>query len=516
MNIIHLLYMDTNLNTITKMYDKLNYFDQYGGSLILFIIITIVVILLVSYFHTMTNIQPIINDWPNQRCKPTIIPFAGLITHPEGVTASEYTSQNFTYCTQNILSNITGYAVEPLTYLTNILQQIANIIQQSIQSIRAMFDKIRSSMQQVSEEIMGRLMNIMTPLMQIIISFKDLTSKIQGTMTAGLFTLLGSYYTLKSLMGAIAQFIIIILIAIAVMVAIFWILPFTWGAAIANTVIFIAIAIPMAIILTFMTDVLHVNAGYKIPKIKCFDKDTLIKMQDGTQKKIIDIQTGDILSNNNVITAKIKVTTEGSDIYKLDDIIVSDSHIVKYRNIWIPVSNHPDAVKCESYNEPFLYCLNTSNKIIEIKNHIFTDWDEIYDESLSHILNNIVIPIKTSKDIHKYLDCGFAESTKIKLANGKCKDISKVCINDVLENGEIVYGLVEIDGLDIAENVSYNLGKNNIVEGYIPDLYVYKNNCHVFNQKLYHLLTDKKTFKLGSVIIRDYNSAIDRFLEIQM
>ena len=516
MNIIHLLYMDTNLNTITKMYDKLNYFDQYGGSLILFIVITIVVILLVSYFHTMTNIQPIINDWPNQRCKPTIIPFAGLITHPEGVTASEYTSQNFTYCTQNILSNITGFAVEPLTFITNVLQQLANTIQQSIQSIRAMFDKVRNSMQQVSEEIMGRLMNIMTPLMQIIISFKDLIGKIQGTMTAGLFTLLGSYYTLKSLMGAIAQFIIVILITLAAMIAVLWIMPFTWGAAIANTSIFVAISIPMAIILTFMSDVLHINAGYKIPKIKCFDKDTLITMHDGTQKKIIDIKTGDILSNNNVVTAKFKVTTEGSDIYELDNVIVSDSHIVKYRNIWIPVSSHPDAVKCESYNEPFLYCLNTTHKIIKINDQIFTDWDEIYDESLNQILNNKIIPIKSRKDIHKYLDWGFAESTKVKLSNGDYKEINKMSIFDVLENGEIVYGVVEIDGTDIAENVLYNLGENNVVEGYIPDLNILRQQIPTTNQKLYHLLTDKKIFKMGNTIIPDYNAAIDRFLEIPM
>ena len=87
--------MDTNLNNITKMYDKLTYYDQYGGSLILFIIITIVVIIIVTYFHTMINVQPIIDDWPNQRCKPNIIPIAGLITHPEGVSAREYTSQNF-------------------------------------------------------------------------------------------------------------------------------------------------------------------------------------------------------------------------------------------------------------------------------------------------------------------------------------------------------------------------------------------------------------------------------------
>jgi hypothetical protein len=488
--------MDANLNNITKMYDKLNYFDQYGGSLILFIVITIVVILLVSYFHTMSNIQPIINDWPNQRCKPTILPFAGFITHPEGVTASQYTAQNFTYCTQNILSNITGHAVQPLTYITNVLQKLAETIQNSIQSVRAMFDKIRTSMQDVSEEIMGRLMNVMTPLMQIIISFKDLTGKIQGTMTAGLFTLLGSYFTLKSLMGAIAQFIISILIALSVMIAIFWIMPFTWGAAIANTSIFVAIAIPMAIILNFMNDVLHVNGGYKIPKIKCFDKDTLITMIDGTQKKIIDIKTGDIISNNNVVTAKIKVTTEGSNIYKLNNIIVSDSHIVKYGNIWIPVSKHPNAINIESYNEPFLYCLNTTNKIIEINNQIFTDWDEIYGDSLDKVLNNRLIPIKTVKDIHKYLDIGFTESTKIKLDNGDYKEINTIAINDVLENGEIVYGVVEIDGSNISENVLYNLGKN------------------TSNHKLYHLLTDKKTFKLGNITIPDYNNAIDRFLEM--
>jgi hypothetical protein len=516
MNIIQLLYMDENLKNITKMYDKQNYFDQYGGSVILFIIITIIVILLVSYFHTMINIQPIIDDWPNQRCNPSIIPFAGLITHPEGVSATEYTQQNFAFCTQNILSNITGTAVEPLTYTTNALQKIADTINQSIQSIRAMFDKVRTSMQDVSEEIMGRLMNIMSPLMQIIISFKDLIGKIQGSMTAGLFTLLGSYYTLKSLMGAIAQFIITILITLSVMVAAFWAFPFTWGAAIANTAIFVAIAIPMAIILAFMTDVLHVKAGYKIPKIKCFDKDTLITMNDGTQKKIIDIQTGDILSNNNVVTAKFKVTTEGSDIYELDDIIVSDSHIVKYNNIWIPVSKHPYAVKCESYNEPFLYCLNTSNKIIKINNYIFTDWDEIYEESLDRVLNNKLIPIKTRKDIHKYLDWGFEESTMVKLANGEYKEINKICINDVLENGEIVYGVVEIDGLDIAENVLYNLGENILVEGYVPDSSIYRQPIPSTNQNLYHLLTDKKTFKLGNMIIPDYNAAIDRFLEIEM
>lgn len=502
--------MDTNINNITKMYDKLTYYDQYGGSVILFIIITIVVIIMVTYFHTMINIQPIIDDWPNQRCKPNIIPIAGFITHPEGVSASEYTSQNFTYCTQNILSGITGSAVQPITFITSVLQSLANTIQTAIQSIRAMFHKIRTSMKSVSEEIMGRIMNIMSPLMQIIISFRDLIGKIQGTMTAGLFTLLGSYYALKSLMGAIAQFIIVILISIAVMVAAFWVVPFTWGAAIANTVIFIAIAIPMSIILAFMVDTLKVNTSYKIPKIKCFDKNTMIKMNDGVHKKIREIKPGEILHNNNMVTAIIKVTTEGSKMYYLNNVLVSDSHIVKFNDKWIRVSEHPYAFKCRKYNEEFLYCLNTSQKFIEINNTIFTDWDEIYDDSLNAIL------AKTSlkkEIIHKCLDCGFVGHSMIPLKNKGYEFLHKIKINDILENGEKVYGFVEIHGSSLVNQFSYNLGENKFIEGHSLDFNYPKTKIINKYNKLYHLLTDRGTFKIQNTIIKDYNAAIDRFLE---
>jgi hypothetical protein len=505
--------MENELNNINKMYEKLTYFDQYGGSVVLFIVITIVIILLTSYFHTMINIQPIIDDWPNQRCKPTIIPFAGFITHPEGMSASEYTSQNFAYCSQNILSGITGTAVEPLTFITNSLKSIADMIQKEIQAIRAMFDKVRTSMQAVSEEIMGRLINVMIPLQQIIISFKDLTGKIQGTMTAGLFTLLGTYYTLKSLMGAIAQFIITILIALGVMIAIFWIFPFTWGIAAANTAIFIALAIPMAIILAFMVDVLHVNTSYSIPKIKCFDKNTIINMKDGTQKKIIHTEAGDILSNGSIITAKIKVATEGSTMYILNNIIVSNSHIVKYNNKWIPVNRHPKAKIYDSYDEEYLYCLNTTNKIIEINDTIFTDWDELYDASLINIVNNDITPIVNERYIHKYLDYGFSEKTQIKLFNGNYLDIDKIKINDILENGEKVYGIVEINGSDIVEQYKYNLGENTYIDGYAPNLNFKNSKLQNKNKKLFNLLTDKGTFMIANNnLIKDYNNAIDRFL----
>ena len=507
------IYMDKDkgLNNIKIMYEKLDYFDQYSGSLILFIIITLIVILLISYFQTIINIQPIIHDWPNQRCKPTIIPFAGLINPPDGVSASDYTTQNFNYCTQNILSNTTATAVQPLSFITNSLKTVNDSIKSSIQSIRGMFDKIRTSMQNVAEEIMGRLINVMIPLMQMIISFKDLGSKVQGTMTAGLYTLLGSYFTLQTLMGSIAQIIISILTTLSITITAFWLVPATWGAAVANTAIYTAIAIPMSIILAFMSDSLHIK-GYSIPQIKCFDKNTLIKMNDGTKKQIIDINVGDILFNNNKVTAKIKVEREGSIMYSLNDIIVSDSHIVKYKNNWVAVSKHPQSIKCNlNYNEDFLYCLNTAKKIIEINNMVFTDWDEIYDHSLYKVINNNIMPIKNAENIHNYLDYGFSPVTKIKLLKNKEVNINNIKISDVLENGEIVYGIVEIDGVNIIEQFKYNLGENNKIEGHVLNFKYNKEKLQQNHNKLYNILTNKKYFIYNNIIIPDYNHAIDQF-----
>jgi len=516
------------LQNITKMYEKLNYFDQYGGSVILFIIITIILILIISYCLIMVNVQPVIDDWSNQRCKPNIMPFAGLITHPEGVSASDYTSQNFNYCTQNILSSITGTAVEPLTFVTNLLNSMADKIKNDIQSVRGMFDKVRTMFQQVSEEIMGRVINITIPLQQIVISFKDLLGKIQGTMTAGLFTALGSYYTLKSLLGAIAQFIISILIALAIIIVILWIIPFAWGAAIANTIIFVALAIPMAVILAFMIDVLHVQTNLSIPRIKCFDKDTEIMMNDGSIKKIFEIKTGDILIDNNEVTACIKVESKGSLIYNLDDIVVSNSHIVKYMGKWIPVSKHPDAIKYAYYTEPYLYCLNTTNKTIQINKYTFTDWDEIYDNDINEILVNPFVSITKLNEIHCKIDSGFKEDTKIKLNDGTLRDIKNINVSDILENGEEVYGIVEINGKNIDEQFQYNLGKDLVIEGtsnllicdkkinHISTLTIDKNNKKLLNSKhdkLYHLLTSKDSFYVGNIKFYDYNAAIDILLE---
>jgi hypothetical protein len=63
---------DSPLKRISKMYDKLTYFDQYGGTVIMFILITLVFFVMWSYSYVMINSKKIKDDWQNQKCKAPI------------------------------------------------------------------------------------------------------------------------------------------------------------------------------------------------------------------------------------------------------------------------------------------------------------------------------------------------------------------------------------------------------------------------------------------------------------
>ena len=73
-------------------------------------------------------------------------------------------------------------------------------------------DKIRQDIRHIAEETLSRILNMLIPLQVIFITLKDMLGKVQGILTAALYTSLGTYYTLKALLGAIAQMIIIILL----------------------------------------------------------------------------------------------------------------------------------------------------------------------------------------------------------------------------------------------------------------------------------------------------------------
>lgn len=488
--------MDNNINInkidestfafIDETYDNLSYFDLYGNSVVIFIFLTLLVFIVFSYCKIMQTKEDIANDWTNQRCKPQNMLFAGLITHPEGVSSFQYTSDNFQYCVQSILTNISGFALKPFQTMIESLTKVFENMSNSIQQSREMMNKMRNGVREFSQDVLGRILNIVIPLQKVFISLMDTFQKIQASMTTSLYTMLGTYYTLQALMGAILEMIIKVLVALVIIIVGLWISPFTWPVAASMSAVFLGISVPLAIIVYFMTEVLHIKAS-AIPKLRCFDEDTPLTMKNGAKIAIKNTQVGDILADGSYITAKITVNSAGLKMYKLADIVVSESHLVLHQGKWIRVSDYPGTTEVK-FDKPFLYCLNTSNKQIVLNGVTFSDWDEI-DNKLMQLREEI--NTENLENIHVFLDEGFKASDLVKMRHMQ-KPIHTVRIGDVLENGAVVYGLVEIE--------------TNKLRKYFNKLSNKKPT------KLFHLLTTDGNLIVNSANVRDYNYIIDKFI----
>lgn len=446
---------------INNVYDNLSYYDLYGSSIFAFIIITILIILIFLFGQVMKNKGEIAGDWENQRCNPKYIPFAGYISKPEGKTEFEYTSENFQYCIQDVLLGISEESLKPFNYMINAITSIFVKFAESIQKIRETLASIRTNMRNIAENIFNRILNVVIPLQTMFIALNDTFNKIQGIFTAALYTGLGTYYALQSFMGAILELIIKMLVMLAIMIVGLWVMPATWPLATTMSAAFLAISIPLAVIATFMSKTLHIKSG-KIPKLRCFDENVVFEKSNGEKICIKNIKIGDKLIDGSTVTSKIKVTSDDLKIYNLNGIIVSESHIVKYVTKWIKVEEHPRAIEI-SYNKPYLYCINTTNKLFRLNHILFTDWDEVVEDDLEYIL-------KYQEE--NIIQHGFNKYDKIKMNDYSEKNISEINVGDELYDGNIVYGIVEL--FNNLEEIKYNLlvsNKNFILNGKITNDY---------------------------------------------
>ena len=517
---------DTFGNYFNIVYRKNGYLDKYGGSLVATAITLIIFFIIISYFYIQNKLEPIKQDWANQRCRPEVMPFAGMINAPKGTSKVEYTSENFVQCTTTILKKIVDHAMTPINYITNLMTNLYDSILNSVNMIRTFINFLRIKLRKIFEYLIARLYNVLVPLQNILIKVRDTLGKTAGIATASLFTVYAGYLALKAFIGAMIEMIIIaLLIAFGVLVAL-WVLIFTWPAAAVGTAFFILISIPLAVIAAWMAHILRISSRKVPPKPGCFDKNTVIETQNGNIP-IKKLKSGTILKNGDKVSAVFKLALNNRDMYQLDKIRVSGSHKVFYNNLgWIKVEEHPDSIKINNYREPFIYCFSTETKRLNIQNHKFLDWDDLEPIDIIKLKNLEYLQNDSSlSEIHQYLESGIDGSTMIELDNGQSIKLKNIQINDQLYFGERVIGLVEIDTKNICSIKKY-LFKNFSIIG-APNLHFNDSDLGNFNtlniqgeevykpKKLYHLLTDTGYFTIDGHKLRDYNAGIENILDIR-
>jgi hypothetical protein len=548
---------DTLFSNINNLYNKKTFLERYGSDLWITVIVCIVVILLVSYYYVMNHIQPIVADWNNQKCSPVVIPFAGIINKPANMTAFEFAGSNFTNCVNTILANISSDAFAPIEYLMNVFISEFKSIVGAMDAVRAFFDKIRVNVKIVIENVMSRLLNIMIPVQQFIVLMKDMLAKINGALAGVLYTVFGAYLTIKSLFANIINFVIIILLIMAGIIAgllIISMIPIIGIPAEIAVIPMIAMMVLIVIVTIsvegLMGDVfdLPTRAPPNIPG--CFAKDTIIQKSNGEFIPIDLVQVGDdLMVTGTTVTGIIKFSASDQHMYNLKGVKVTGEHRVYYNNTWIKVKNHPES-KSVDFQEPYVYCLLTSSKIFRIGETIYSDWDDIDMNVLEKLEKNCpYLPSNfKSADIHPFLDNGLSGKSQVELFDGSFKNLKDIQVNDKLKHGEVVVGTMKINGLDLqvgkymlwgreiicSKNIEFfsnEMGANEMGANKVGANEVAQTNAMGANTQLsvntfelldtplglaepylYQLLTTSGSFEVNGLMCKDYNYGIDKYI----
>lgn len=514
---------------ISDLYTKGGYFTRYAGDFWLTIIVCLIVFVIVSYYHVQNNIQPILDDWSNQRCNPAVIPFAGMINAPTGESAVQFTGENFEQCTQNVLSEIAQYAFMPIYYLLNAITSMFSELSEAMDSMRSMFNSMRNSISDQGNDLFSRSLNITLPVLHIFRKLGSVFGKIQGTLVSSMYTLYSGYITTESLFlfiyEATISILYIIMSFILVCFGIGWLFPPVLTTGLAAAAFMAILLIPTVVMIVIMQDIFSASGIKSPPAVPsyCFAGDTMLKMANGKQKKIKDIIIGDELYESGKVTAVMQSSSHGCHIFNINGVVVTSTHKVYYNGEWICASDHPKSYFVDDFQDNLVYCIGTTSKMIKIKNMVFSDWDEVDDVDINELRqsSNLGLPLSFNREnLHEYLDSGLHPETIVYLDDGRGVPISNIEVNDVLLFGEKVTSVIKAkaDDLNSFHSISHNgseiirCSKNTDVK--IDSLGEDNLDFEEVEKPRFmnHLVTDKGGFKLSGLMIGEYSKGVDRHL----
>jgi len=554
--------METVKNT-NKLLDNIlkkgiHFGTDYPANKALCIFIILVFFLVTSYFYMLNHLEPIKEDWANQRCRPNVMPFVGIINKPDDQTAFEFTKDNFSDCIQNIVTSAMEYATLPFTYLMTGLNDATAATQVLLNDTLAMIDNIRVALEAIITAISDMLFNVGIAISAVINIMNELFTQGHTIIYVILYFFVGVFVTFMSSFSAMMTgFFMLTMATFAVLTEEFWgaylweiigdfaismgapelTNPFTLGVGIAATiygvvseiqgfVLFLTVFIPELIffIVQLVSYIILQTIGTQAfgmtfldlptPSFDfCFDKNTLIQLKNEKQVCIKDINIGDLLFDNSRVTGKMVSLAKNIPMSTLNGVIVSSSHHIYHNKLgWIHVEQHPDSVLIEKYEEKHIYCLNTDSKTIRINKMIFSDWDELDDIDLEKLGKNCSdLPESfNNKDINKFIDNGLVGSTIIKLAADQV-EICELAPGDILDTGEIVTSIIVIQGNN--KPLTKYVFDNTIIVGFNLKFDKKPLGVKLLTLKkpdvLYQMITTTGYFNIDDIRVKHYNAAIE-------
>ena len=228
------------------LYGDKTFSGRYGIDIVKVCFVIFLFMVSITYFQIQNKLLDVKRDWPEYRCRPDVMPFAGWINAPDGVSPMEYTKQNFVDCSAQSTKGVFDRPMSMVYVIFDVIMNIFKNILEVIERFRQLFNRMRDALKSIFITVFYRIQNIIIPVQNMLIKMVDFFEKIKGILATFLLTMIGVLWSFYSLIGSIYELVIVILVIMIIVIIVLWYIPFVgWALAIAAIAVFLTIAIPL-------------------------------------------------------------------------------------------------------------------------------------------------------------------------------------------------------------------------------------------------------------------------------
>lgn len=378
-----------------------------------FFLITFVLLFGLGYILSTLERSGVMEHWTERRCEiPVMIAAQFFKPETDPRTPGDFASDNFSFCMESYIEKFMALFMSPINVLFGKQLGITNSMADLMSSIRKMMSNMYNAFSAYLGSYFQKFQSSVFQLSRVIQHLRMAVGRMSAVAISMIYAGISAF---RSMINSIQVVVRVILIICSIMLAIIIILFFVLFPVIPmilstlTAVVTIVIALGSVMSSSIAGEAEGKKSGF------CLEAGSRIPVvgSDGrvVVKNVEDIRLGDTLSHGcGKVTAVLQMTSDQVDMYDLNGIRVSGSHLVYHEKEWKSVAEHPDAKPTYSETKP-LYCFNTIHHRIPVisPNNLsviyFRDWEEIDDDDyeakmdwtviVHHMLNPVDAPITT-------------------------------------------------------------------------------------------------------------------------
>lgn len=285
-----------------------------------FLYVNLGFISIISIMIYYISVKEIKKNWGKYRCNPMFMVFSDNI------------ADDFKTCITTVQNHSIGPLLTPITSNVSDLQQTSAQQSNQIKDNTDSINNLGFSMDMKMTDIGGQFSNSSAEMQKVTYGIKDLMSKLSAISVSMMYILDGNAKTMKS----------------------------AWNG-------------PPGQVMRKLGSLGH-----------CFHPNTKIKLKNGETVKMQDVKLGSTLENGSRVVSVMQIdnTINPEPLYKISDIYVTGSHLIKEEGKFhfIPVKDHPHAIKQTQVKSDVYSCLITDTHLIKVGDYMFWDWEDYYCE----------------------------------------------------------------------------------------------------------------------------------------